>query len=241
MAHSVLDQLEFEALTGMKLDDDQSDRYHSVASVAVAEMESLLGWPLIPDDWENQYLEIGKSTDDSSCPAVDADGFADEDPDEELDAPDAVVGKYRLFTLKKGDPFLFIDPATAIHAVKFIQDGVTRKSYESDEYIVRTQNGNPSVIRYLGIKKLMCACVRILADRQFAVDADWAYETIPTELKKILADTIAGELDPKSDIKSESVISHSYTKFDRSAEKEKQLVIIRKYAGPHGSVTRSLT
>lgn len=233
MAHSFLDELEYENLTGNDLDESQEDRYHAIVEAAVVQLEELLGWPLVPDSWDNQYIEIGKSKSNLSCPDV----------DDDLDPPDEVVNAYRIFTLQVGDPWLAIDPATEIHSVKYIRGNVTCKEYELDEYVPKYTNGSPSVIKYLGIRKLMCDCVRIREPREFAVDADWAYEdaeTFPITLKKVLAEMVADEMDPKKDVRSESVVSHSYTKFDHVSVQDKHIAVLRRYAGPHGLVSRRL-
>jgi hypothetical protein len=232
VAHEILDQLEFTNLTGVEVSSDLEDRYHYTVELAIKHLEQLLGWPLVPEDWDNQYLEIGKSRVESSCPDAD---------DENLDAPDAVIGSYRYFTLVRGDVFLAIDPATEIHKVKFVKNGVTCKDYEPKDYQLKYMNGNPQIIKFIGITKYMCSCVNIKEDRQFAIDADWAFEDIPVELKKVLADMIADELDPKKDIKSESVVSHSYTKFDREPAVARNMDTIKRYAGPNGTATRRLT
>lgn len=238
MAHQILDKLAYEALTGECLDDSQTPRFNMVSEYVQAKLEEMLGWPLNPEDWANQYVEIGKSKSNLSCPDV----------DDDLDPPDAVIGAYRFFTLQVGDPWLAIDPATEIHAVKYIRGEVTCKEYDTDEYVPKYGNGSPSTVRFIGIRKLMCDCVRIREPRSFAVDADWAYantddgeSTLPMELKKVLADMIGEEMNPKKDIKSESVVSHSYTKYDKTSVIEQSMQTIQRYAGPHGLATRRLT
>lgn len=234
MSHTIIDQLDFQALTGYELDDTQASRFDTIAEAVIAELEMLLGWPLDPDSWDNQYIEIGKSQIEGFCP--------DADSDAELDSPDAVVGSYRLYTFDQAtDVYLPIDPATAIHAVKMVENNITCKTYEAREYLFKTMNGAPQIIKYIGIKKLMCiSCARVKGPRTFAIDADWAYEELPADLKKVLADMIAYQMDEKSDVKSESVVSHSYSKFDRGTPLQIHARTLQRYAGPHGTATRRL-
>ncbi len=233
---SILDEIEYEDLTGISLAESQLGRFNAILAVAVAQLEELLGWPLSPNSWDDQYAEIGKSKSNLSCPNADA----------ELDPPDVPIGTTRLFTLYPGEPYMAIDPATEIHSVKWIRGNITCIDYDESAYIPKYGNGNPSTVRWIGIRKLMCDCIRMKEPREFAVDADWAYQDedgepdLPIELKAVLVDMIKEELDPRSDIKSESVVSHSYTKFDRVLAEDKHANTIKKFAGPHGTASRRL-
>lgn len=234
MAHTILERLEFETLTGFTLDSETDARFNIMADVAIAELEQLLGWPLDPDSWDNQYIEIGKSRDEFSCPDIDS---------EDLEAPDTVIGKYRIYTARKGDVYLNIDPALAIHAVKIVRNGVTCKTYDVDDYRVKYDNGNPQIIRYIELWSpiTLCGCL-VMDDRmEVAIDADWAYEEVPIELKKMLSAMMLLGIDSKSDVKSESVVSHSYTKFDKKDISTVYERSLRKYAGPKGTAKRKLT
>jgi len=76
---------------------------------------------------------------------------------------------------------------------------------------------------------------------QLAVDADWFYEDcIPDDLQMIWADMIKAELDPATDIRSETLGTHSYTKFDKSQLMGEQIKnsVLNKYTGPNGSLYR---
>lgn len=235
MSHSIIEPLEFEALTGFPVTTENADRFEILSDAAVSELEQLLGWPLNPETWDNQYIEIGKSRNEWSCPSADSD---------DLDDPDEVEGKYRLFTAHVGDTYLAIDPAEEIHAVKVVQNGVTCKHYEDDEFKPKIINGAVQTVKYIELGKPfgVCGCDVVDDLLHIAVDADWAYsEGIPFDLKKVLAAIILEGMDVKRDVKSESVISHSYTKFDRSDYRKTYQTTLQRYAGPNGIVKRRIT
>lgn len=229
-----MDQSTFIQLTGYE--ECGADRLDSALLLAQAELETLLGWPLDPADWENQYTEIGISQ-DGSC-----------DPDQEnLALPDEVIGSYRIYRWRESDRFLAIDPATAVHAVKLIKNGITCKVFDSKEYSPVWKNGSTPYFKYLDLcRDCILACYCALCDEgcyQLAVDADWAFadeeaSVLPLELQNVLAQIALHNLDPKKDIKSESITSHSYTKYDNIAPTTKYSSIITKYAGPNGLAKR---
>ena len=80
-----MDQSTYTNLTGKTVDN--TDRFNALSRATKAQMEDALGWPLCPDDWGNQYIEIGKTRDDCSCSDVDT---------SDLDDPDEVVSSYRV-------------------------------------------------------------------------------------------------------------------------------------------------
>lgn len=240
-----MDQSTFTSLSGITLDASQSLRYARVKELAERNLEGMLGWPLDPESWDNQYIEIGKVRDDYAF-------CSDVAIDEELEAPDEVVGKYRLYGYHESDLFLAIDPAIEIHAVKLVRDGVTYRTFAENEYDAQWVNGRPRFTKFLGLNKCRwCGYwCWIRKPYQLAVDATWAFAdetvddeqspTLPIELQSVLADMLVDSFDDKANIKSESVISHSYTKFDKSPLLETHNSILQKYAGPYGSVKRRL-
>lgn len=228
-----MEQERYESLSGTTLDESQSSRFETVNDVAVAELEKILGYPLDPTTWENLYNETGKTEDECPCPDVDTDNLQD---------PDPVVGKYRLYDYYPTDKYLAIDPATAIHNVKLVKDDVTFKTYEEDDYRVNWKSGKPKVAKYLELcwkDHCLCACVRRCDCVQVAVDATWAYTALPLELEQILAEMIfVGYEDwNRKGIKSESRGTHSYTKLDKQDWLTK-FPILASYAGPNGTATR---
>lgn len=234
-----MDQSTFTALTGITLSDGDGDRFDTVSDAATAMLEQQLGYPLDPSAWSNLYNEAGKTQDECICPDVVNDDYT-------LDPADAVVGKYRLFTWEPEERYLPIDPATAIHAVKLVHNDVTYKTFNQDtsnEYRIQWQNGNPKVAYYLDMYQ--CGwnywpqCWQRKQSVQVAVDADWAWDTIPDGLNLLWAKMIADGFKSYDydDIQSESRGSHSYTKRDRETATQK-FPELAKYAGPNGLAKR---
>lgn len=215
-----MDYQTFTNLTGSTVSEE---RYNALYASAAAELEQLLGWPL--DSWDDQYLEIGK-TREQSCPDVDTDIT-------DLDPPDDVVGSTRLYTWHPEEPFLGFDPATAVHAIKLVKDGITYKTYEPDEFRIHWENGPESWTRYAHLKRpTWCGC-RSHGSFQVAVDADWL-EELPQPVINALVILIKEALDPKAEVRSESRGTHSYTKYDREPNEQRFAQVIRNYAGPKG-------
>lgn len=248
-----MDQKTFTNLTGVILTDSQVARFGSLVEACGQKLEDLLGWPLDPSDWGNQYLEIGKTKCEWwTCPSVDT-------PD--LDDPDPVVGRTRLYTWRPSDPYLFVDPALKIHKVKLVKNGITYRTFEVNDYSLRLMNGRSTYGRYIEFADCLYRWLDlwyynpdilalVVASRapdgdylQVAIDADWAFPeddennlTLPLPLQMAWADFIAYRIDLKRDVKSESVLSHSYT---RNVTPDPEMVHadeIRKYAGPKGTM-----
>lgn len=249
-----MDQSAFTQLTGITPSSSQSARFDSVAELSGEALEELLGWPLDPTDWGNQYLEIGKAKDEWwSCPDVDT---------SDLDAPDAVVGATRLYDWNVNDLNLHIDPATKINALKIVRDGITYKTFDIGRYSLVMDNGQVPFGRYIRLHdglpgwmlalwprpNLFFGASRASAYVQVAIDADWAFaadsddnSTLPTKLQKTWADLIYYELDvQKRDLKSESMLSHSYTRNPHADPTVANAATIAKYVGPKGTANTPL-
>lgn len=231
-----MDSQTYSDITGRSLSSDQEARFDAVAEYAGKRLETLLGYPLNPDDWESQHIEIGKTRSDCPCPDVDVD---------ELDGPDAVTGTTRYFKFHADEPYLHIDPATEIHSVKLVKDGVTFKTLESSDYRINWQNGVERYARYLQIfDRLGCWCGSWrkypldFPHVQIVVDATWAFEEIPEELLTVWAEIITRGFDKKRNVRSETVESHSYTKVDEKPIEQEFAGILNQYAGPNGSAKR---
>lgn len=202
-------------------------------------LETMLGYTLSPDEeQQNLYNELGKSRRECACPIVDT---------EELDDPDEVVGSYRLFPYNELDQFFHIDPFSVINKVKLVQvragvgaQGITLKTFSSRE--IRAVIGRDGFSKYLEhCQDCLCSC-ECTNCVQLAVDATWLWEdqdSIPDELLYILVDMVTWYSDVKRNIKSESITTHSYTKFDNTPPEQipTGLATIRKYAGPNGTAT----
>lgn len=155
----------------------------------------------------------------------------------------SLEGSYRLFSFHKSDLTTLIDPATIINDVKIISRGEI-EDVESYEEVLQ-----PNFIKYLEIEgDYPCGCGRkfdTCSTYKIAVDADWAFDEgeIPDDLISIIADMSQYYADSKKDIRSESLGTHSYTRFDRGPVElyPENLKIIKKYAGPKGTVKRPIT
>lgn len=228
-----MNQSTFTQLTGRTLTSSQGTRFATVAEVSGELLEELLGWPLCPDDWDDQYLEIGKTSSDYAGNDVDLD---------DLEDPDDVVGTTRLFPWNPSDPYLAIDPAVVIHAVKLVKDSVTYKTFETSEFRVDWLNGKERFAKYVQLcDGISCNCwwhtwCYRQDCRQIAVDADWAFDDLPLPLKKAWAELIWDDLDCKKNVRSETIGPHSYTLFAKEDPAVRYRSALVKYAGPNGSI-----
>lgn len=238
-----MDQTAFTNLTGVTLTSDQVTRFETLESLATKQLERLLGYPLDPDSWENLYNETGKTQDDCICPDVDVD----------LDAPDDVEGKYRIFDWKPSDRFVQIDPAITVYKVKLIREDITYHTFDTDneEVAVKwegtTDTDGNRVARWLDMRNCdwpcywTSPCWKKHNYLQLAVDAEWGYEDVPLELQEIQASLLLdGYRDPqRDDIQSESRGTHSYTLRERTAGYwMDKYPAIGAYAGPNGLANR---
>jgi hypothetical protein len=238
-----VDQSTFTNLTGVTLSSSQSARFETVAEFTDEMIAELLGWPLDPNDWQNQYTEIGKLPDDWTSPDF---------TEENLLPPDTVQGKTRLYRWEEYDKYLFIDPAVKIYAVKLVKDGITFRTFKSKHYRVDFVNGSPSYARYIELHRswipghfwsiLWAQLPDLPFERrrnvQVAIDADWGFSDLPTSIERVWAEQIAYEMDLKRDIKSESMLSHSYSKAARDTPVMKYASTLAKYVGPNGTAMR---
>lgn len=230
-----MDISQYTELTGIEVPTSKKNLVIAQLNRSQRVLENMLGFTLDPDLInENKYVESGKTQTD--CPT----------PDDNLtlDAADAVVYAYRQFPYNKKDKYLCIDPASQIHSVKLVKDNVTYKTFETEDF--RTVNKN-EVIQYLELCTDYCECIceTICSCHQLAVDATWLWEDgcIPEELLYLHADMATYYSDNKSGLKSETIGPHSYTKFDKGAPetRSENMSVIKKYAGPLGSVKKTLT
>jgi hypothetical protein len=237
---------EYETITGTTVPAGDVDRVTAQIARTQRILETMLGYTLdstLVD--ENQYDEIGKTATDCPCPDVDI---------EDLDPADAVVGSYRLYSYNRHDSFLAIDPATAIYAVKLVKDGITFKTLDTDEYRANLKHG---FIKYLQRCEECnwCTCTTECYCVQLAVDGTWLWgedDTIPSDLLDVWASFVTYYSDAKKDIQSERLGSHSYSKFYDNSKNQPMplgkpeidqynLSVLTKYAGPLGSLHRTIT
>ncbi len=232
-----MDLAKYEELTGITVSESEEAAYQAQIRRTQRMLETMLGFTLDPSKTNtNFYNEVGKTSTNCFCPDVST---------SDLLPPDPVIGAYRLYRYNKLDKYFFVDPFTNVHAVKlvFIKEGsdgtdVTIKTFDSDD--IRLQIGRDGIGKYIQhCETCLCVC-ECETCVQLAVDADWLFQDeIPDDLLYVWADMITYQVDCKKDIKSESITGHSYTKFDQVLpETEPQnLAVIKKYAGPYGSVS----
>jgi len=229
---------EYQTLTGTTVPSAQNAKVTATIARTQSIRETLLGFTLTTANvTTNNYDELGKSSEDCFCPSVDL---------ENLEAPDAVVGAYRLYRYNELDKYFHIDPFSRVHAVKLVfikegtgNNGITIKTFDTDE--IRVQYGREGFAKYIE-HCINCLCTCDCQDCvQLAVDADWLWPTtLPTDLQYVWADMITWYSDPSNrSIKSESIDTHSYTRADnRPPETDPHnLAVIKRYAGPYGAAT----
>lgn len=224
---------EYQTLTGITVSTSQVALVTAQIERTRAILEDMLGFTLDEDliD-EDQLNEIGKTKVDCPFPS---DSLT-------LDPADAIVFAYRLFPYNQNDDYLAIDPASEIHKVKLVKDGVTYLTLDADQYRAQFKN---NIIKFLEQVKCWCSCFDYCKYVQLAVDATWLWDedSLPSDLKYVWCDMITYYSDLKKDVKSETLGPHSYTKADTIPVelKERNIAVIKKYAGPNGSIKRSPT
>jgi hypothetical protein len=242
----------YEALTGMTVEADQETFVKAQIKRTQKILESLLGFTLDPLKNTNLYNEIGKTSLECSCPETNSELLESGN----LLPPDPVIGAYRLYTYNPNDKYFHIDPFTQVFQVKLVWNGITVKTFDDDDYLPIFKNGWGKFIENCQCN--ICDCCKCTDCIQLAVDADWLFNCddssvgdssvgdssvgscIDDELLYIWADMITYYLDCKKDVKSELVLGHSYTKYDKvlPQDLDYNLAVLRKYAGPFGSLTK---
>lgn len=227
---------QYIALTGTTVSD--TARVTAEILRARRKLESLLGYTLDPTLRNtNNYNELGKASSDFSCSIAN---------DATLLPPDPVVTAYRLYNYNPKDPFLHVDPFTDVNKVKLVYirqgaspNGITVKTFE----YVREYQGRTAWSKYLSEFDDYYS-YRSCHDHnlQLAVDAVWQFETIPDELLDVWADMTTYYSDDRSNVKSESILTHSYTKFDtdKPETRSENMQVLTKYAGPHGTLAKQV-
>lgn len=227
----------YQILTGITVSVEDKPQYEASIRRARIQLEQILGFTLNPRKDSNLYNELGKSLNDCDCPNVETSNLLE---------PDDVEGSYRVFDYNKLDKFWLVDPFIKIYKIKLVvirptddNNGITLKTFKPSDITIR--------IGYKGISKYIENCVSELcgcscADcMQIAIDADWLNDScIPEDLQYLWADIVSYDNDCKSNIKSESIEGHSYTKFEQSnpMASESAKTILAKYAGPNSSLFR---
>lgn len=230
---------EYQTLSGVTVPSTQTAKVTATIARTQAMLETLLGFTLDPDKVnENLYNELGKTSQECFCLSVNLENLQD---------PDAVTKAYRLYRYNDLDKYFHIDPFSKVHKVKLVYvkegdspNGVTLKTFDWDEIRLQMKQGFGKYIEHCMDCLCSCSCSDCV---QLAVDADWLWPDgtdLPTDLQYVWVDMITYYSDyKKKEIKSESIDTHSYTRFDNKAPETdpQNLAIIKKYAGPYGSVT----
>lgn len=244
-----MDLSKYEELTGRSISTGKTAFMTAQLKRAQSMLETLLGYTLSPENVAtNFYNELGKTTSECACPSVDT---------EDLTDPDDVVGAYRLYDYNHLDQFFHVDPFSKINKVKLVyvkqgdgDNGVTIKTFSDGEIKVRI--GRDGIGKYIEhCQDCLCVCSCDYNCVQLAVDAEWLWGVdgddeaieMPVELQYVLTDMVTWYGDPKLNVKSESITTHSYTRFDNTPPEQEpmNLSVIKRYAGPHGSVTTQPT
>lgn len=230
----------YQELTGTTVESENIAAYTAQIRRTRSILESMLGYSLDKKKASiNHYEEAGKAK--VECPFR---GLISDIDELELDPADAVLGSYRLFPYNRHDPYFEVDPYTKVYAVKLVflktggddTNGITHKTFDTGKVRIQ-KTGNIS--KYIErCKECLCTCE---CDEcvQLAVDADWLNENcLPEELLYVWADMVDYYMDPKGDIVSETLGTHSYKREIGKAPEEMDvnIKIIQKYAGPNGSV-----
>lgn len=225
---------DYSALTGNTSCLNQKSKTDAMITRARIMLERMLGYSLEVDKrLENQYTETGKLKSQLYF-------CCDDIANAELDPPDTIVSAYRLFSYNPNDAYFIIDPCTTVNKVKLVRGNITVRTINPNNYRLEQKDGYISSIqrceRFCLCRPLDCRCV------QLAVDAEWLWENgeIPTDLKLAWSDLVTYYMNPKKGIRSETLGSHSYSRFDDDDPEKDPFFqsIVKKYAGGNGTVGR---
>lgn len=223
-----MDIEKYTELTGKTVSPQEEAVFNAQIRRTKAMLETLLGFTLKPS---NLYNELGKAQNDCACPKVDT---------STLLSPDEAEGVYKLFSYNKDDKFFHVDPFKEVYSVKLVyveHDGefVTMKTFKN----VKPQFGRDGIGKYIE-KCLDCMCFCDCDGCvQLAVDADWL-DCYPDDILYLWCDMIDYQIDCTKGFKSESIEGHSYSKTDAAIASPETLpqnvLLLKRYAGPYGSV-----
>ena len=223
-------------LTGKIIPESQYARYQAIIARVQAKLETILGWSFTP---QVLYQEKGKTQNECVCPSI----------PETLLPPDEVKGIIKVFPYNWKDKYLHIDPFHDVYNVKLVRVTEDKQfiTYKTFEFFTK-QYMTQGIGKYIE-KCATCHCECDCKDCvQLAVDGDWLDYTdesgiesdLPLDLLYLWCDMVDYYGDPTHDIKSESVDGHSWSKGDVKAPEEsaEALLLLKKYAGPFGTISR---
>lgn len=231
---------EYSQITGITVPSAQTTMMAAQLSRAQSMLETFLGYTLDPDlVTTNYYNEIGILPTADSLFAWEAAEFDWwtylNEPNEILDAPDPVVGAYRLYRYNDKDQYFHVDPFTNIHALKLVrvgtvvnndvsyQGGVTVRVWQPQEYRVRAnRDGLHKYIEDASIWRGFFAEGQ--SRLQLAVDADWCWQcneddtttALPIDLQYVLADMVQYYSDPNRNVRRVKLGDFMTEKFDNT-------------------------
>lgn len=232
---------EYEQLAGISISESQTTYVEAQIARTKRILESLLGYTLTSDSivdnveieprLDNFYEEIGQTSSGlCSCSNIQI---------ENLNPPDEVMYGYRLYQVHRHDKYLYVDPFTSLNKVKLVKDGVTFKTFEEED--IRVDYQQNGIAKYIELCD-GCSCDLKCEKEcvQLAVDADWCFAEVPDDLNQVWVDMITFYSDKAWNIKSQTVLGHSYTKNDNVPPEQYSYnkIVIQRYAGPYGMVAR---
>lgn len=236
----------YQELTGITVASEDTAKVNVQLNRTRLALEAMLGYSLKKSKaYENQYEEKGIAK--VECPFR---GLISDITDLELDPPDTVIGSYRIFNFNNSDNYFKVDPYTRLHKVKlvFLQsglgnepNGITHKTFEAGRVRIHKEKGIQKYIERCPECWCICECYDNCV--QLAVDADWLNEDcLPEELSYLWAEMVEFYSNDKRDVVAETLGTHSYKLDKRSSPEtlDTNIAIIKKYAGPHGSLNRTI-
>lgn len=223
----------YEELMGMTIPKNKRTYMTAQIKRVQTKLESLLGFTLKAS---HIYTELGKTQVECVCPDI----------PQTLLPPDEVKGIIKIFPYSSKDKFLHIDPFLEVYTVKLgkVLENKSFVTYKTFEYFTKhyMSQGIGKYIEKCQTCFCNCECKDCV---QLIVDANWIDFTdeesdVPDDLLYLWCDMINYYADPTKDIKSESVDGHSWSKGDIKPPEEliENKLILEKYAGPYGSITR---
>lgn len=230
----------YEILTGRVIPENKRAYYLAQIKRVQTKLENLLGYTLEPS---YLYTEMGKAKQDCVCP--------DTSKTSDLLPADPVKGIVKIFPYNSSDKFLHIDPYLDVYSAKLVRvlenrQYITMKTFEN----VTKQYMREGIGLYIEkCSTCYCNCECDCKDCvQLAIDGDWIDFTedssdIPDDLLYLWCDMVDYYADEYRNIKSESVDGHSWSKGDVKAPEEDagMILLLRRYAGPYGQITRMPT
>lgn len=238
-----MDLAKYKSLTGINVPASQEARVNAVIRRTKARLEAMLGYTLKP---KNLYTELGKAQLEGFLPML--------NNLENLEEPDEEEGVYKLFPYNEVDRYILTDPFKNVYKVKLVMP------INDGEFITVTDLDN--VVAKFGRDNIARSIERHYdwftwewyrswqfryesngdAGLMVAVDADWL-DCFPDDIMYLWADMVEYQSDPNSNLASESVDGHSWSKTKdgqtNPEESTEAIQLIKRYAGPFGAVSRN--